>query len=101
MTYLFVFVGLALAASIAGTALSGHYRRYDRVTQVDGASQGTSAVGQVRRGTVKLIATPEEVTRRHLAASQAYDAGDDLLDPRNPHHAQWFTAQTDVEPPRE
>ncbi len=103
MTYLFIFVGLVLAISIAASALSGHYRRYDRVPQVGQPSQGsTSTVGQMRRrGPVRLIATPEEVTRQHLAASQAYDASDDLLDPRSPRHAQWLAPHTEDEPPSE
>lgn len=101
MTYLFVFMGLVLVASIAAAAISGHYRRYDRVPQVGQQSLGTTAtMGQMlRRGPVGLIATPEEATRQQVAASQVYDASDDLLDPRSPHHAQWLAAHAEDDPP--
>ena len=36
------------------------------------------------------IATPDEQTVEILDREQAYDATDDLLDPKNPHHNQWI-----------
>jgi len=36
------------------------------------------------------IATPDEQTVVILEREQAYDASDDLLDPKNPHHSEWI-----------
>ena len=36
------------------------------------------------------IATPDEQTVEILEREQAYDASDDLLDPKNPHHSEWI-----------
>ena len=101
MTYLFIFVGVVLAVSIVAAALSGRYRRYDQVVQVNppGTNTLSPTLGQMsRRGPVDMIPTPEEVTRER-SASQVYDASDDLLDPRSPHHDEWLAAHTDDEPP--
>ena len=82
MTGLLIFLGAALVASVAAVALSARYRHFDAVASFRGSS--------VTARTTTLLATPEEVTREKIASSHEYDVDDDLLDPRNAHHARWL-----------
>ena len=45
----------------------------------------------------KFMPTPEEVTEEEVVKSEEYDASDDLLDPKNPGHAQWLAEHPDAE----
>ena len=82
MTGIVIFIGAALVMSVVAVVLSARYRRFDPVTTFSTASV-------VPQASTTMLATPEEITREMVSSSNQYDDEDDLLDPRNDHHAQW------------
>lgn len=43
------------------------------------------------------VASPNEETAEIEAKESTYDASEDLLDPRNPHHAEWAKSHPEMQ----
>jgi hypothetical protein len=86
---LVLIIVAVLIIAIVLTALSGRYRRFDAVVQPEDSVVPLSS----HRNRMEMIPKSEQVTDSDLTKANAYDEPDDLLDPRNPRHAQWLKEQ--------
>jgi hypothetical protein len=70
------------------------------VTRRRGSTRGVSYAPEVvspRQVTITPTLSPEATTQEIVNREFVADTADDLLDPHNPHHAQWVAEHPDVE----
>jgi hypothetical protein len=94
----FVIIAVILIVLIIGGLMIRRNRSKRPVSYVPDPSAlcGSQVynVGEVPRVTV---ATPEFGTEEIANKEFVSDVSDDLLDPRNPHHAEWVKGRPDME----
>jgi hypothetical protein len=69
-------------------------------TRRRGSARGVNYAPEIvspRQVAITPVLTPEATTEEIVNREFVADTTDDLLDPHNPHHAQWVSEHPDVE----
>jgi hypothetical protein len=89
VTYVILIV-IALALVIIGAFVTRHR----------GSARGVNYAPEIvspRQIAITPVLSPEASTQAIVDREFVADTADDLLDPHNPHHAQWIGEHPDVE----
>ncbi len=95
-------IALVVILILAGAALlmrkRGSQRHFDYAPRPQPSNANVVNVNQIE---VEAVATPGYATEDIIQRETQMDVTDDLLDPRNPGHAQWVKDRPDVETDKE